>query len=211
MPRIAAGLGGLNWSEVRNLIEGILGVLPLPVVVYGEFLEGIAADEPCLEDHEEVSAGVGPVIFGRGGDPRWRVFSNFSPTPIVIEGRDYPTVEHYYQASKASTDWEHELIRAARSPKEAKLLGCRVQLRPDWENVKVNLMRTGLLAKFRQHPRCRALLLETGDVPIHEVSPGDNEWGRINGSGRDLLGRLLVEVRAILRREDLGDDPESAP
>jgi len=46
MPRIAAGLGGLDWSVVCQLIESHLDLLPIPVLVYSEYVPGMIADEP---------------------------------------------------------------------------------------------------------------------------------------------------------------------
>jgi hypothetical protein len=75
-----------------------------------------------------------------------------------------------------------------------------VQLRPDWEKVKIDVMRQGLMAKFTQHAGLRQLLLDTGDRVIHEASPNDAIWGWMGGSGQDLLGKLLVETRATIRK-----------
>ena len=45
MPRIAAGLGGLDWQDVRLLIRNILGPIGIPVYVYEEYKEGLKATE----------------------------------------------------------------------------------------------------------------------------------------------------------------------
>jgi len=66
--------------------------------------------------------------------------------------------------------------------------------------VKLDVMRTGLLEKFRQHPELLDILLSTGDLPIHEDSRTDSEWGWAGGKGKDLLGKALVSVRRELRR-----------
>ena len=146
-----------------------------------------------------------PVLFWGRRHSAWQVLSNFAATPFMVDGVEFPTVEHYFQASKALTDWEREMVRAAESPKEAKRLGRQVSLRPDWESVKVDVMREALLAKFRGNAEARRALLSTGHRPIHEDSPRDLEWGWGEGRGRDLLGRLLMEVRSTLRDEP-GDE-----
>ncbi|MCP5155607.1 MAG: macro domain-containing protein [Ectothiorhodospiraceae bacterium] len=46
LPRIATGVGGLDWSTVSPLLTRHLGDLPIPVVVYTTFHAGQAADEP---------------------------------------------------------------------------------------------------------------------------------------------------------------------
>lgn len=46
LPRLATGVGGLDWADVLPIIEERLGSLSIPVVVYGEFHAGQAAQEP---------------------------------------------------------------------------------------------------------------------------------------------------------------------
>lgn len=200
MPRIAAGLGHLEWADVREMLSEVLDPLPLPVFVYEEFIGQVVAAEDTAAESTALSAGeTEPVLFGRGGDPRYAGLSNFADAPIVIDGTSYPTVEHYYQASKADTAWEHDQVRSAPSPGKAKRMGRRLALRRDWEAVKIDVMRRGLLAKFTQHHALGALLLSTGERPIHEMSVHDAEWGWMGGNGEDLLGRLLIELRAAIR------------
>jgi O-acetyl-ADP-ribose deacetylase (regulator of RNase III) len=45
LPRLATGVGGLDWHEVKPLIEQHLGDLPIPVYVYAEYHAGVAAKE----------------------------------------------------------------------------------------------------------------------------------------------------------------------
>ena len=74
------------------------------------------------------------------------------------------------------------------------------KLRRDWESVKVSVMREALLAKFEQHPQLRELLLSTADAKLVEHTERDDYWGDGgNGSGRNMLGQLLMEVRRRLR------------
>jgi len=150
-----------------------------------------------------MGTGIGePVIFGRGGNPEFKPLSNFHRAAIVVDSKEYATVEHYFQACKAMTEWEHEKVRSALTPKQAKKFGRALpNIRPDWERAKVDVMLRGLLAKFRQHHRLRLLLFSTGERPIHEASPYDAEWGWMDGHGRDLLGKLLMKVRTALREE----------
>ena len=46
LPRLATGVGGLRWEDVRPVIEERLGALTIPVYVYAEFHTGQQADEP---------------------------------------------------------------------------------------------------------------------------------------------------------------------
>lgn len=46
LPRLACGVSGLNWEEVKPLIEHHLGDLPIPVYVYSNYQKGVKAQEP---------------------------------------------------------------------------------------------------------------------------------------------------------------------
>jgi ribA/ribD-fused uncharacterized protein len=66
--------------------------------------------------------------------------------------------------------------------------------------VKVDVMRKAVAAKFEQHPEIAALLLGTGESRVVEHTKNDTFWGDGgDGSGRNMLGRILMEVRARLR------------
>ncbi|WP_306673705.1 NADAR family protein [Tahibacter caeni] len=129
-------------------------------------------------------------------------FSNFSPHPIRLAGKRWPTSEHYFQAQKFHDAAYAERIRQAHSPMDAAILGRdrRQKLRRDWESVKVEVMRTALRAKFTQHADLAALLLSTGDAKLIEHTGNDSYWADGgDGSGKNWLGRLLMELREALR------------
>lgn len=131
-------------------------------------------------------------------------FSNFAEFPITIKKKRWPTSEHYFQAQKFSDKAEQELIRNANSPMMAARMGRdrKRKLRRDWESAKVNVMREALVAKFTQHNQLRLLLLSTAGAKIIEHTENDDYWGDGgDGKGRNMLGRLLMEVREILRAE----------
>lgn len=128
-----------------------------------------------------------------------RCLSNFHESPIELGGRTYPTVEHYFQASKAVDDGDHERVRRANGPYEAKRPGKGVRRRHDWPAVRQDLMFQACLEKFRQNEELRRHLLSTGDRALHEYTLNDLEWGWYRGWGEDLLGRVLTQVRAELR------------
>ncbi|MFZ5893856.1 MAG: NADAR family protein [Myxococcota bacterium] len=129
-------------------------------------------------------------------------FSNFAPFPITLSGKRWPTSEHYFQGQKFLNPRDQEQIRRARTPMIAARLG-RDRSRPlrrDWETVKVSVMREALDAKFRQHADLTTLLLSTGDAVLVEHTENDDYWGDGgDGSGKNMLGRLLMDLRAKLR------------
>ncbi len=129
-------------------------------------------------------------------------FSNFSPHGVELDGLWWPTVEHFFQAQKFAGTPHAEAILRAGSPKRAKELGQsrRQPLRSDWEAVKEEVMRRAVLRKFELHHGIRALLLSTGVEELVENAPSDYYWGcGRDGSGKNMLGRILMEVRETLR------------
>jgi ribA/ribD-fused uncharacterized protein len=132
-------------------------------------------------------------------------FSNFAKAPIRLQGKVWPTSEHYFQAQKfAGTDREEE-IRQAKSAMIAARMGRSRshRLRPDWEHIKDAIMREAVLAKFTQHDELRGILLETGDARLVEHTENDAYWGDGgDGRGRNRLGEILMSVRDELRRSD---------
>lgn len=141
--------------------------------------------------------------------------SNFWLQPIVVDGRTWPTSEHYYQAMKDSSLDYQEMIRSLKKPLEAKLAGYHAQLLIDWNGgekeyqspsgqtyllpLKEQYMLKGLRAKFMQWPILQKLLLDTGDAELHEDSPWDKYWGYVHGEGKDRLGKLLMIVREEIK------------
>lgn len=129
-------------------------------------------------------------------------FSNFAAYPITLDGERWPTSEHYFQAQKFEDDQYRQKIRKANSPMLAARLGRdrKQKLRRDWESVKVGVMRSAVLAKFTQHEDLQALLLSTGDAKLVEHTENDDYWGDGgDGSGKNMLGRILMQVRDTLR------------
>ena len=45
LPRLATGVGGLKWEDVKPLIQKHLGDVGIPIIVYNEFHVSVAADE----------------------------------------------------------------------------------------------------------------------------------------------------------------------
>lgn len=133
---------------------------------------------------------------------RYGEFSNFSPHPVEIKGRVWPTTEHYFQAQKFAGTEHEEAVRLAKSPMIAARMGRSRErpLRSDWETAKDDIMREALRAKFTQHPELRSLLLKTGDAELIEHTRNDSYWADGgDGTGKNRLGQLLMELRGELR------------
>lgn len=138
-------------------------------------------------------------------------FSNFARYGFELDGTYWKTAEHYFQAQKFAGT-KHEIdIQRAHNPKQAAQMG-RDRSRPlrkDWEDVKDDVMRRAVLKKFETHDDIRRMLLDTGDADIVENAPGDYYWGcGQDGSGKNMLGKILMETRAILREKQHAKESE---
>jgi ribA/ribD-fused uncharacterized protein len=145
-----------------------------------------------------------------------RFLSNFYEGEPLHDGfRAYLTGEHMFAAYKTLDRQQHEMIAAAADAQEAKHLGRTVDLRPDWEVVKYDVMRFVLALKFALGREEATWLLETGDMLLVEGTYwGDTVWGvDLNKDrhspehlrpGRNWLGSLLMARRAELRAEVAG-------
>ncbi|MBD2457889.1 NADAR family protein [Nostoc sp. FACHB-87] len=132
-------------------------------------------------------------------------FSNFSDHGFVLDDLYWYTSEHYFQAQKFVGTFHLEKIRLVKTPKEAAKMGRERSrpLRQDWEQVKDSIMKKAVLCKFTTHTDIREILLSTGNDEIVENSPIDYYWGcGADGSGKNMLGIILMEVRDIIRAED---------
>lgn len=133
-------------------------------------------------------------------------FSNFSKHGFEVDGIYYKTSEHYFQAMKfVHSPEDMEAVRRTSTPKLAASIGRdrNRPLRADWEEVKDDIMRQAVLRKFETHADIRDILLATGNQAIVENAPGDRYWGiGADGTGKNMLGKILVEVREKLRQDD---------
>lgn len=145
-----------------------------------------------------------PIRFYETSD-EFGCFANFSPHPIRLKGKTWPTSEHYFQAQKfAGTPLEEE-IRKVKKPGIAFRKGnSRRKARPakGWDNKRDQVMREALNAKFTQHEELKQILLSTGNRKIVEHTEKDSYWGDGgNGTGKNRLGQLLMELRTKLRED----------
>jgi ribA/ribD-fused uncharacterized protein len=132
------------------------------------------------------------------------IFSNFSYDPIVIDGVEYSTPEHFFQSQKAQDSREWKEIVDAPTPTLAKRLGGACHLRPDWENYKAAVMYQTVRERVRQNPKFRQALIDTGGEVIEEVSPFDYYWGiGRDGTGRNMLGEVLMDIRQEIKEGEL--------
>ena len=137
-------------------------------------------------------------------DEPYYEFTNFYRAPIHVDGCTWPTTEHYFQAQKFVGTPYVDVIRKLPSARDAFQFSRDPRVsrwrRSDWESVKDDVMLKALHMKFMQHDKLKRKLLETGDKRLVEHTSNDSYWGDGgDGSGRNTLGKLLMQVRKDLR------------
>ena len=133
---------------------------------------------------------------------KYGCFSNFAHYGFELDEKWWMTSEHYFQAQKFYGTEYVEIIRLLDNPMKAAKMGRNrnLPLREDWEEVKDNVMRTAVYAKFSQNIELKNILLDTDSEYIVENTSNDYYWGcGINGSGKNMLGIILMEIRDKLK------------
>ena len=151
------------------------------------------------------------IRFYRASEKPFGAFSNLYRREIEFEGETFATSEHAYQAGKARKPAVRKWLMEAPSPALLAMAAHGLyywDVAPGWSTSKFDRMRAVLRAKFTQHPDLLELLLGTGEARLVETATVDNEvnrlWGEVNGVGRNMLGELLMELRAQLRDQGIG-------
>lgn len=191
----------------------------VPVAVEEEEVEEEAEEEAEAQAEEKVAEAPGEVAVPGAQEnttpiefyskiPAYREFSNFFPSAFDLDGKRWPTTEHYFQAQKFTATPEYqEEIRLAKTPEKAKSLGASREkpIRADWDQVREDVMKKALKAKFTQNADLKAMLLSTGNRPLVEANPTDSYWGYgRTKKGKNRMGILLQQLRDELRAANAG-------
>lgn len=201
-----------TWATIRRARKAHRGLTIQPLCESGPLVSGFGS----FQSEGPWDAPDTHYFYGRGTP-----FSMFVPTPGLVFPMGWlghptpprmvelPTGEHGFHVCKAVCEEDALWILSAPSAASAKRRGGphgedgrHIQLRPDWEDVKFDVM---LWLNRRKYllPRFREALLATGDRPLVENSPSDPFWGgrdrRGGFTGENLLGLVLMQVRAELR------------
>ncbi|MCM0612977.1 NADAR family protein [Marinobacter sediminum] len=135
-------------------------------------------------------------------------FGTYAAFSFELEGKGWPTVEHYFQGMKFTDETRQEQVRTAATPAQARKLGRKrhKSLRRDWKQVRETIMTRGVYVRCRTHPELAEELLNTGEQRIVENSNFDYFWGcGRDRRGDNCYGKVLMNVRAKLREEQEAD------
>ena len=160
-------------------------------------------------------AGV-PVIDFHQKVTKFKQFTNYFPVRLNLNGKVWPSAEHYFQAMKFPDNPVYqETIRTAKTPAQAKALGTNesIPIRPDWTTYRDKVMLMTIREKFSdRHPELKEMLLSTGSAVLRDASPMDNYWGIGKKKlGQNKLGKILMQVRDELRAPVPAPVPVPAP
>lgn len=192
----------LIWGGRSTAVTNAVGIQPGGA----EKLHDAQITAPPQKFHQEMNE-AGKFTF-HDVDKVNGHYSNFwMGREVAIDGENFKTVEHYFQAQKF-LDAPHirQQIMAAATPDETKKIAysnSQFAMRmTTWENQRMTEMYKGVYAKFSQDNGLRAMLLATSDARlIEKMERGrkDTFWGVRNSVGANMLGQILMQVRNDLQ------------
>ena len=136
------------------------------------------------------------MIAGFVGEYRW--LSNYYPCAVTYEGRAYRSSEAAYHASKFAESERDGFTTLGAD--DAKKLSRKLTMDTVWWDArKRRVMGEILLAKFEQNTALAEQLIATGERELIELNWWkDRYWGVYQDEGENVLGHVLMEVRAKL-------------
>lgn len=131
-------------------------------------------------------------------------WSRLQVKPFELDGKQWQSAEHYYQAMKSNSPAYQERVRLAATVKKATKLGKSwfIRKRPDWKAVQSTVMTRAVYTQCRTYSDMAESLLETGDEKIVENSQFDYYWGcGRDRRGENEYGKMLMNIRDKLKAE----------
>ena len=154
----------------------------------------------------EVTTSNGQTVLGFYG--KFSSFSNFNAAEFEVNGQKFPTLEHFYSYKKCELNGKKELAyRVLKTPQPVETIAVSKGNILD-DETRVEVVKSGLLAKFHQNLELKKHLLNTGQKVLAEANPHDNFWGTGcalrsemlskpgQWPGQNKLGILLMDLRA---------------
>lgn len=195
----------LTFFVVTFLSYGIAGCMDHPI--RSSRSENRSTPFPYSEEWED-------ILFYNRGEPYYE-FTNFYSAPILLDGKEWPTTEHYFQAQRfPNNPGIQEYIRTkCRSGRDA-FNAARADRnqhavipKDEWSAIKWGAMYRAVKAKFKQHADLKKLLLSTGNKVLVEHAAPDTYWGiginpKTGKAGYNNLGIILMKVRDKIRAHE---------
>lgn len=137
---------------------------------------------------------------------KYEFLSNPYPSALMIDGECYPSAEHAFQACKTVDALQRKEIREAPTAQEAKKIGGKVTLIPDWDQNRVLVMKSILLQKFSEHFDLKIKLLMTGTEDLIQGGARRDDFWSVTreGKGENHQGKILMEVRSEIKNTEGG-------
>jgi DNA-directed RNA polymerase II subunit RPB2 len=160
--------------------------------------------QPAKNDTGAIPPEGANVIEFNLKSKQYREFDNSYEIGLELDGKEWPTVEHAYQASKYPDRPDiQERIRLAKTGGSAKTIGRteEAHARPDWESQRLEILEGLLRRKFSDaYPKLKAKLRNTKDAILRFDAPQDNFFGiGRKKKGLNHLGEILMKLRADMQ------------
>lgn len=127
-------------------------------------------------------------------DGKYDFLSNFYECSINWEGKVYRNSESIYQMYKTLDNVPYDFTQTTGA--QAKKIGKTLNIRSDWNKIKLDLMYKICQEKFKQNPDLAQKLKNTGNSILIEGNYwNDTYWGICNGKGQNHLGKILMKIR----------------
>lgn len=189
-------------EELPPPLERVAPEAPAEALVVEEAPQIPGARGSLALGAEGLPYGAGePIYFNLNKLDAYKEFDTRFLSPFTLDGKQWPSVEHYYQASKFPEFPEvQEQIRQAPTAAAAGKLGKTKTperpIRADWPTFREVAMRNATVAKFDQNPALKKLLLYSYPRPIVFADATDSFWGYGRTKmGKNKLGQMLMEYR----------------
>lgn len=125
-------------------------------------------------------------------------YDNFQPDFKV-----YPSSENLYQALKCKYIKDRELFQNV-DPHKSKRIGRSIEIRSDWDNVRLEAMKLAIDLKFKNIELAEKLIDLPDDKIIEFNNWGDRFFGICNGEGLDHLGKILRAKKQQIIKDKQG-------
>ena len=183
------------WMDTSNIQKELKNNNPeycIPLKEFKQVVEVINVIESKLLKRQTINEFKNKYFF----------LSNFYPCEITHDGLTYKSTEAAFQAAKCQ-NINDKIAFTQMTASESKKTGRQVKnIRSDWDDVRIAIMKEIVLQKFTQNKDLKYMLLETADSILVEGNTwNDKYWGVCNGEGENHLGIILEEVRSILSGE----------